>query len=55
VPEKEALSEFRREALAYGFSKAFIRLVSAAAKQGYAWLDIDRDADPVDGLAVFDW
>lgn len=46
---------FTKEAKAYGFSKAFITLVLAASKQGFSWVDIDRDAEPVDGLPEFDW
>lgn len=44
-----------REALAYGYSVAFIGLVKLAGEQGCGYLLLDQDGPIYDGLPTFDW
>jgi len=38
-----------------GISEAFIRLQSYARERGCWWINLDRDADEVEGLPVHEW
>ena len=46
-PEAEAREE--------GISEAFMALQAYARERGCWWINLDRDADPIDGLPIFDW
>jgi len=38
-----------------GYSEAFVDLINIAIEQGYSYLRLDRDEEPIEGLELFDW
>jgi hypothetical protein len=51
----EERAEYENEARDCGISEAFIRLQDYARERGCWWINLDRDADAIDGLPTHEW
>ncbi|MGG5823895.1 hypothetical protein [Falsiroseomonas sp. HW251] len=51
----EDFREASEEALALGFSERFLALLDYARRQGCRWVNLDFDADSIEGLESGDW
>ena len=53
--EPVEVAKFETDLKVLGLSKNYIALVRMAAHADCRWLQLDRDADVVPGLPVFEW